>query len=298
MAFAFSTSDRSITAAVRRIAREELDRAVSAFGDTAPAPDTVHGIRKRIKKLRGLLRLVQPVCDNFASANAGLRDAGQHLSGQRDAAVRIATFARLTAEDDTLSRPDRAAFRAALDAASPSARDGAAEAAAARAILAALRAEAGKWKVASKGFDALAPGLERTWTRAQAAQAAAAEARRGDFPAAPFHEWRKRVKAHWYQARLLAPIWPEMMAPHVAAADALGETLGDHNDVAVLLDYLATTDAARTRPDAFARLEALAMAERARLAGRALVEGTRLFAGSGKAFARRWGVWWAVWRAG
>jgi CHAD domain-containing protein len=298
MPFAFARSDRSVEAAVRRIAGRELDRAIAAL-DAAPvpAPAAVHAIRKRIKKLRGLLRLVQPVFNDFPAANAALRDAGRHLSGQRDAAVRIATFGRLTAADATLAPEERAAFRAALDAAGPETRDSAGEAAAARNILAALRAEAGGWRIAGKEFDALAPGLERTWARAQAAQTGAQAARGGDFAAEPFHEWRKRVKAHWYQARLLSPIWPEMMAPHVAAADALGEMLGDHNDIAVLLDDLAATEAALTRPAAFARFEARAKAERARLADRALVEGTRLFAGSGKALARRWGVWWAVWRA-
>ncbi|MCQ9933930.1 CHAD domain-containing protein, partial [Staphylococcus aureus] len=52
------------------------------------------------------------------------------------------------------------------------------------------------------------------------------------------HEWRKRVKDHWYQARLLRPIWPAIMDPHVAAADTLGEILGQVNDLAVLRDRL------------------------------------------------------------
>jgi CHAD domain-containing protein len=301
MAYAFARTDSSVAAALRRIARSELDGALADLaGPGLPAPAAVHGTRKRLKKLRGLIRLVAPVFKAFATENAALRDAGQQLSGLRDAEVRIATFARLTAAEDALAPGDRAAFRATLEAAREAVAAGEDGSAAARATLAAIRDRVVGWQVAANGFAALAPGLERTWTRARKAQADAAAARARDgetgFAAEPFHEWRKRVKAHWYQARLLAPIWPEMMAPHVAAADDLGESLGLHNDADVLVVFLAATDAAQARPAAFAQVAALALAERRRIADAALVEGRRLFAGSGRALARRWGVWWSVWR--
>ena len=296
MAFAFARSDRSVPAAVRRIASGELDSALAALArPDAGNPRAVHGLRKRIKKLRGLLRLVQPRFDGFAAENAALRDAGRLISGLRDAEVRVATFARLAPAVDP---GPRTAMAAALEAAraEAAAADGAAALEALRRALAAMLARVPDWRIEGKGFAVLADGLERTWDRAQRAMAAAEAERAGAFHAEPFHDWRKRVKAHWYQARLLAPVWPAMMAPHVQAADDLGEALGLHNDIAVLVDWLAAHPVAAAHPGGMAALAAAARAARGELADACLIEGRRFLAGSPRALSRRWGLWWAVWR--
>lgn len=296
MAFAFARPDRSVPAAVRRIAADELESALDALArPDAGDARAIHGLRKRIKKLRGLLRLVQPRFDGFAAENAALRDAGRLISALRDAEVRLATFARLAPAVDP---GPRAAMAEALEAAraEAAAADGAAALDALRAALAGVRARLPDWRIGGKGFDALAEGLERTWARAQAAMAAAEAERAGAFHAEPFHEWRKRVKAHWYQARLLAPIWPEMMAPHIKAADDLGEALGIHNDIAVLVDWLAAHPVAAAHPAGMTSLGFGARATRAEIADACLIEGRRFLAGSPRALSRRWGVWWEVWR--
>lgn len=301
MPYAFTRSDRSTAAAVRRIAAEQLDGALADLGRAdAAQPGTIHGLRKRIKKLRGLLRLVEPRFDGFRAENAALRDAGRHIAGLRDAAVRAATFARLCPDPSALGPEAHAAFAAALDAERRAAAgaDAAAPLAALHLALAAVRSRLPDWRLEGKGFDLLADGLSRTWARAQAAQAMAEAERAGAFAAEPFHDWRKRVKAHWYHARLLAPIWPQMMAPHVAAADDLGEELGIHNDIAVLADHLAAHPVAADHPAAMAALHAIARAERARIADAQIAAGRRLFADRPRAIARRWGAWWAVWHAG
>ncbi|MFN3641651.1 MAG: CHAD domain-containing protein [Gemmobacter sp.] len=300
MPFAFDPSDRSTTAAVRRIAAELLDGALADLARPGqPAPGRVHGLRKRIKKLRGLLRLVAPRFEAFRFENAALRDAGRLISDLRDAEVRRATFARLAVP----GLPDAAglgALQRHLDAERDriAAQDAGPALADLHLSLAAVRARLPDWRVRGKGFAPVAAGLARTWTQAEAARHAAAAERAGAFRAEPFHDWRKRVKAHWYHARLLAPIWPAMMAPHVAAADDLGEALGLHNDIAVLMTHLTGSDAAAAHPAAFAALADHALAERARIADAALREGARLFAGSGRALARRWAVWHADWQAG
>jgi CHAD domain-containing protein len=296
MAFAFARTDRSVPSAVRRIAAGELESALAALArPDAGDARAVHGLRKRIKKLRGLLRLVQPRFDGFATENAALRDAGRLISALRDAEVRVATFARLAPAVEPRAR---AAMVEALAAAraEAAAADGAAALAALREALAGVRARVPDWDFEGRGFAVLAPGLERTWKRAQHAMAAAAAERAGDFRAEPFHDWRKRVKAHWYQARLLAPIWPEMMAPHIRAVDDLGEALGKHNDIAVLVDWLAAHPVARAHPGGMAALASAARDVRAGIADACLIEGRRFLAGSARALSRRWGVWWEVWR--
>jgi CHAD domain-containing protein len=151
--------------------------------------------------------------------------------------------------------------------------------------MASLRDRSESWRVRGDGWDALAPGLAATW---DAARAALRAARRGGSDD-EWHEWRKRTKDHWYQARLLRSVWPEMMDPHVAAADHLGEVLGEAGDLAVLREALERADLARDLRD-----EALDLAAAAR-AGRlaeAMPLGRRLFAGPARGIVRRWGAWW------
>lgn len=303
MPYAFARSDRSAAGAVRRIALEQLDGALADLArGNATAPGTVHGLRKRIKKLRGLLRLVAPRFDGFRAENAALRDAGRLIAGLRDAQVRAATFARLAPDPAALGAPAHAAIAAALDAErrTAAAADAAPALAALHVALAAVRARAPDWRIEGKGFAALADGLERTWDRTEEARKAARHERTGAFAPEPFHEWRKQVKAHWYHARLLTPLWPDMLLPHAAAAEALGEALGDHNDIAVFMAHCHARADTWGLPDGEAALAALdrrAADDRARIADAALRDGRRLFAGSGRSVARRWGTWWSVWRA-
>src|SRR6056297_195459 len=88
--------DESVEDGVRRIAREQLDDAVDDLEnliDDDPA-DAVHDVRKRCKKVRGLVRLVRPSLgeDTYRVANDTARDAGRHLSDLRDATALMETF--------------------------------------------------------------------------------------------------------------------------------------------------------------------------------------------------------------
>jgi CHAD domain-containing protein len=286
MTFALLASDPSVGAAVARVAREEAEGALAQARGEGPLGPRVHEMRKAVKKLRGLLRLVRPVLREAREENATLREAGRGLSSLRDAAVLLATAEALSAGMDearreALLRPFRAEARA---------RDEAAEAALLppfAAVMEGVRDRAMAWRVKGEGWEALAPGLEATWSAARLAQRAALR----DPSADATHEWRKRVKDHWYQARLLQPIWPAMMEPHVRAADDLGEVLGQINDLAVLRDRLGATDLA---PDLVDEALGLAGARHAALWARAEPLGRRLLAGKASDLSRRWGAWWAL----
>ncbi len=95
MAYRFSPDDPSLQQALRRIADEELRAALRVLDNTGLPPQAVHDVRKRAKKLRGLLRLLQGSFPDHARENAALRDAGRLLALRRDAEVRLATFDRL-----------------------------------------------------------------------------------------------------------------------------------------------------------------------------------------------------------
>ncbi|MBP1807464.1 CHAD domain-containing protein [Rubellimicrobium aerolatum] len=286
MPYAITPEDESVESALRRIAREEAAHAlemVRATGDLAPR---VHEMRKTVKKLRGLLRLARPVLAVASAENAVLRDAGQGLSGLRDAAVQLATAESLSA---TIPSDRREALLAPFRAAAAH-HDARAEAELLPPfadVMDSLILRSEGWRLRREGWDALEPGLKATWAAARRALKAA---RREPSPEA-LHEWRKRVKDHWYQARLLRPIWPAMMDPHIKAADDLGEVLGLVNDLAVFRDRL---DAADLAPVLKSEAKDLATLRHAELMARALPLGRRLLAGDARALTDRWGTWWTL----
>lgn len=297
MPFKFLPRDRSVQSGVRRIAKEQVDNILARLDrDLAADPVAVHAIRKSSKMLRGLLRLIRPVCATARAEEAALRDAARQIADLRDADVMRRTFESLA---EALPEPARAPARAALDArvtgAMPAHRlDGGNHDL--RAEFSDMRHRCREWMIDGQEFEALEPGLTATWRQARKGLRLAREAFADDgLPPAPFHEWRKRVKRHWYQARLLEPVWPPMMAPHIAQADALGELLGDHNDLDVLLTTLET----EPEPALEGVLEPLRteiLRRRRLLARDAVALGERLFAERADALAERWGRWWCLWR--
>ena len=300
MAYEIQRSDRSPRKAMRRIAAEQLRGAVAVLGEAGtPPPAAIHDLRKRIKKTRGLLRLVAPQMPAFKAENTALRDAARAISGLRDAAVRRATLAELLGHMPDLSKEAVEPLHDLLRD-PPDERPEQAAAALSRLEreLVAVAGRVPHWKIGGRGFGALAPGLAHTWEQSRKWMVRASRAFDRDLDAEPFHEWRKHVKAHWYQARLIAPVWPEMMAPRIAAADTLGELLGDHNDIDVLMVHLRNAGAAQAAPEGFAALGPAALARRRDHARAALELGRKLFAGEGHDLARRWETWWRVWQKG
>ncbi|MCU0854545.1 MAG: CHAD domain-containing protein [Rhodobacteraceae bacterium] len=293
MGYRFRHDDESVEAGFRRIAGEQLGRAVASLeGDALHAG--VHNARKRVKKVRGLLRLVRPGFKGFARENAALRDAARTVSGLRDHAAMIETLDRLVSRypervDAARVEPLRQEMEARRDEAAGS-NDLSARIESFREVLGAAWDRAEGWRLKAAGWEALGPGLALTYGQGREAMAVAHKTGRGE----DFHEFRKRVKDHGYHVRLLAPVWPVLMAPYAALVDDLGEVLGEQHDLVAFGPMVAGSALA---PEARAALEDLIVEERRRLEARALVIGARVYAEKPKAMARRMGAWWAAWAA-
>jgi CHAD domain-containing protein len=288
MPFRLQAHDASLTAAMRRLASGELSAALAQLpADGPPGAGSVHDIRKRIKKLRGLLRLLRPGLQAYTDENAALRQAAQGLSSLRDSAVRLATFDTLAPKP---SRPfealrNRLADEAALAQPEPG------SVAETRALLAAVQSRVPSWRLAGTDRAILTEGLARTRSRARKTMLAA----RSDPSIEAIHEWRKRAKDFWYQARLFSPVWPEAITPLATAAAELTEELGRHHDLAVLADYVANLPQESAAAKAAAPLLPLVQEAQNSIEHRAFPEGARLFAGNPEAMAKLWVEWWQEW---
>jgi CHAD domain-containing protein len=286
LAYQFTLSDPDLLRGAKRIALEQVKRALTHIErPSLPQPEAVHELRKHAKRLRALLRLIGSATDaaTIDALDARLRDAARAVAHLRDADVLHATLAALSPAD--LPRLSAALARPRTPALS------------APEALSACHAQLTHAKRALKALptkgncDAiLHEGLATTYARARHAQRAALS----QTGAARLHDWRKCVKDHLYQARLLTPIWPALMLPHAEATEELAETLGDLNDLAVFRATLATLDLPTSeRTTVEARITTL----EARHQLAAFPLGARLFVEHPDDLARRWGRLWDIWRA-
>ncbi|WP_223632631.1 CHAD domain-containing protein [Rhodobacter sp. TJ_12] len=285
MAFVFKPAPRPVSETIRHIACTELTMAAKRARTTNPAASPLHRLRKHVKKTRGLLRLTAPAFDDFDLENKALRDAAAGISGLRDAEVLHVTLAFFLGEGPAgqAARKLGAALPAPITQPDPQA------VAHFGAQIEAVHARVPQWQFAAEDWDLLGPGLACSLHQAQKRMKAA----RKKPTAENLHAWRSRVKLHWYHARLLREIWPEMMLARASAADALGEALGQHHDLCALE---ATLPGPLSQKEA-AALGAAITARKQMLETQAFALGARLFAEPPEAVAARWGKWFDLWRA-
>jgi len=295
MAYRFKRDFATAQDGVRSLAVELIDDAVACASRRGrDTNETVHSLRKSCKKLRGLVRLVSPVFDDYRTENAAFRNAGRDFSSLRDGGVLVETYDSLIdAHKDQVDRSRFAPIRRRLtlmqkEMAERADIDDILEHF--RETMLQARERACRWHIAADGFEAVGPGLRKFYKLARHAMHAVAKE---PTPEA-IHEWRKRAKDHWYHARLLSPIWRIPLRAHSKVADRLGDTLGKHHDLEVFQQRLAKGDLGDE-----AELDVLAGLVRVRQ--NALLEktfsiGARLLAERAASLTHRWQLYWDVWR--
>ena len=277
----------SVSSGLKRVAREQADHAILQLTKPGNPVAAVFETRKCIKKLRALLRLIRPhLCNTARNENRRLRDLGRTLATSRDTAAMVETFDGLAKAYPAEMGLNRfAALRAHLVSTRDLAATSVDETALTRAAIAELqklKRRINLWRLHGDGFPVVAQGFDSTWQRGRKALTRA----RKHPSSANFHELRKRAKDHWFQVRLMATLWPANSEGYQTAVHDLQETLGDANNVAVLL---RTVDWSGIGP-----LRELAARWRDHLRGKALEAATRIYAATSPpaeiSLARRVGV--------
>lgn len=292
MAYSFRLSDESIDAGLRRIAVSQLETGLSELRDEDMAQaERVHQARKRCKKLRGLLRLVRPAFSGYGDENETFRDAARTLSDTRDATAVLESLDALEAQYEAELKkaalnPLRKALEDRRDALDESEIEE--KLSDMRLVFREALERVEDWSLDSSEADAFAPGAAKTYKRAQKAMKAARKSGSAD----DFHDWRKRVKYHWYHLRLLKRIWPGVMNAYVEQADILSDDLGEHHDLAVLKDTAASL--LGRDHETVELVDGLAGARQQTLEDTCLLRGRKLLADSPEDLAERWAEWWAT----
>ena len=292
MAYRLRLVEPSLQTELHRIATEQLadtPAALSADGEALHL--AVHDVRKRLKKVRGLLRLFRGALPDYGELNHGLRDAGRLISDLRDRTALVETLDTLATRGgrpgQVATAPLRAAFVEARQDALGS-DDLAQRIDEARRRLTDIVEGITDWKLEDGGWAAIAPGLARSYRSARKA----AEAVKADPPPEREHEWRKRMKDHWYQTRLLRELWPKPLKVRAAALDRVTDLLGENHDLVVLGPHLQSDELdAEGRRDAAAPLRPSVWREPAPRPTCSRPGSSRT---SRRSLVRRWKTYWKL----
>jgi CHAD domain-containing protein len=230
----------SLEGEVRRIAHEEVRGAMRDIRKAHSHSDVMHAVRSRCKKMRALLRLVRSgLRKQYRIENHAFRDIARGLSRFRDATVMRATIDSLLTLDSISDSPidsdyvranlatgleeglDEDAFRRALEEA--------------QEALHATAVRIASWRVRGKPMRILAAGLGETYQRARDLFSEAATTQE----ARELHEWRKHVKHHWLQLKLIRPISSKALPGRMKRMGQLSDALGNLHDLDVLEAWLA-----------------------------------------------------------
>jgi CYTH domain-containing protein/CHAD domain-containing protein len=287
----------SPTDGLRRVALGRADKALERLdgAEGAELAGAIHGARKDLKKLRGLLRLIRQELGRkvFRAENRRYRDAGRLLSGSRDAEVKLETLLALRHRFDDLPAGPAERWEGMLEAerddlAAAMRNGGQARIARAMEAIAAGRDEIQGWSLRTDSWALVEAGLSRSYRDGRRAL----RRTRADGSAANVHQWRKRAKDLWYQLRIVEDAWPELLGATVDQTHELTELLGDHHDLAVLAEDLGG------RPDLGDRapFEAAIARRQEQLLEAAIELGVRLYAEKPKAFRKRTKRYWRAWR--
>ena len=258
-------------------------------------PETVHELRKALKRWRALLRLLgRPLGEQADQMRAEARELMRAIAGARDAQSALDALADLRKADLPFSPTSIETIRARLT----EIRD----AAEAKSFTKTMRERLSRyfdyatlslerWPLKAIDFDSVTDGLTSTYRRARQL----VPDHWSEAEAEHLHDLRRRVVEHRHQMDLVEPLWPRLGKVWSEEAQRLRNQLGSCQDLAVLANFTAPH-----QPIApwRSRLSALIEARRnthlktaERLAG-------RLFAEKPKAFRRRIAALWSARQSG
>ena len=240
----------SVSRGLRRVAKKELRSARNELRKTCPPrEEAVHEARKSLKKVRVVMDLIATdEGRGLAGCRKRIRKVNRTLSELRDADAMLVILTTLRKADPrTLDEHTFARMRRRLLShkhASMKAADADGMWKRVDRDLQKLRQKAARWRPTHRRFAALAPGIRATYRRGRQALARARKRQR----AADFHEWRKEIKALWYELRLLERCSPAIGAD-IRVLHQAEAWLGDDHNVVVLCAELGKDASLRNGAD-------------------------------------------------
>lgn len=299
MSYQFQAGE-SISKGIKRIATEQIDKAIAELNDTneSDIDRAVHQARRRLKETRAVVRLVRDRLGKkvYKRENARFRDIGHGLACLRDSKVKIITLdtlpnhftntvepeaftnIRRELQDEYRQEYQRIIEQDLVTLVKHQLKD--------------ARGAIANWKIGSNDWSAIDESLERVYRRGYKGLDKAIS----DPTAENLHDWRKRVKYLRYHLCILSPIWTKMMEAWVDRTHELSNYLGDEHDLAVLKDFILDRSEKFEREKISAIIN-LIDRRRAELQSTAIILGKRIYTERPKKFVNRLGNYWQIWQS-
>lgn len=231
----------SLSHAIKRVGRAELRKGRKALKSPVPpgaVAQSAHALRVATKKVRAIARMVEPAIGRKArQAQRAIAACADVVAAVRDADAAVRTFEKVRAALPVRMRHATDGVRAALaerlrheaHVLGPAGEHKRTLPRLGRALHHEQRRVV-RWTPDDNRWKVAGPGLEAGYRRARKTMRRAYREPNGD----TFHAWRRAVKAHRYQVKLLAPWAPDELTARAAELDRLAEWLGDEHDLTML----------------------------------------------------------------
>jgi hypothetical protein len=236
--------------------------------------------------VRALIRLVQPSVGRlYRRSNTRLRVVNRLLASVTDAEAVVRTLARVDARFryEIPRRSIRSMHKALIQRWSHIDRQAKADHVLQTCIrlLKAEQEEVRRWRLDARGFRAAARGLKKSVRRARRSMWVA----RAQPTAEHYHAWRRRVKDHWFQVRLLEGRCDGALLGYERRLETLDGLLGEYHDC-VLLETFLVAGTALPADEAFHVLRLLRRYQR-NLRQKAQSEGAQIYNEAPRQFVKR-----------
>jgi len=283
----------AIQASFRKITKEILNEAIlECNSKDLTQQEKIHSLRKKCKRIRGLFRIVRPnIGDLYKKENVSFRDLARTISKSRDEHATIETLEKLQniCKDESINN-DIASLKNELSSEHKS-----------EEIILLLKefelkilnkvSQIDNWQVQSDGFSSVSGGIKKTYRRGQIAMWKAFN----NPTMENYHEWRKRVKYHYYHLELITPIWEAILIYYTNEVHNLSEMLGYDHDLCLLEILL------KTKTDYFPNtisIEALIKfinSEKINIREKINVLGQKVYAERPGKLIYKLDIWWNTW---
>lgn len=232
-------ANETVSESVSRVVIEQIDRAVAKLTD-GDLEHAAHQARRRIKRIRGVLRLIRGELGNlYCYENMLFRDAARKLADIRNAQASIETFeilskrfpGRFTGDAYGLVRQGlEKRYQALIEKNRYTDKT-------LNEVLEILndgRKRVESWPLSTDRHTLISTGYRKAYRlgRRRLKQARKEPSQKN------LLELRKAVKYHGYQCQLLSTLRPKRMALYSASIKRMSDILGMQNDMAELKEKL------------------------------------------------------------
>jgi CHAD domain-containing protein len=276
---------------VARVGLEQVEVAEAKLASKDDISASIHDARRCLKRVRALLRLIEPgLSENLYRREAErLAGIGKLLAGARDLDVMRQTLSKV--EGRLTAMPSGANERLSkLVAHSHNLSRRASSEGRQQALL--RLGQSKKFFIAKTTAQIELPhlieGLGLTYRKARKAFRQAYREPSDE----TFHAWRKRVQLHWRHMALLSRGWPEALSARATEAKELSRLLGEDHDHSVLLALARERGASILEPKDLTALTELCRSCQVELRTAAKPRGERLFAEPASNLEERVALYW------